>query len=538
LRTDTVEHKNVLWIDDEPDFIFDVADEISLENNTIKFEFASSLSIAISKLKKKSYGLILLDIYNIPVSFFKNENKKYSKKLELLVDKYQDRTGIAFSQFIREGELDYLFGDDFNKIPIIMTSGFPQKAITSEESDLNLNGVSFVSKADFMSNHRVLAIEIHHRLHSSSFEDSGKDCFLQNEVDSSGVRRVALKLAQMQHDNILELVATRDGIKNIIDFIGKLEIRLGGQFNNNANHIFNWSSKKVISNLARLKKEISISDSKNFESSIIANIDDVFLLSRDIQGFTKNIIPHNLRELSEISIKIAKTKELRDMYPSSTRKLLYSAKQLRKFLCQYDLENILLRIEEMLQEAELVSSYFTNSCNKLNSKEVFSLGAALEKAIEAARSYSEIKKVDIEFEYSGVDFNVKGTQSELVRAIKNVIFNGIKYSFPMKRTNPPWIKIYLIHDKTDACVKIESWGVPITKKEIRSGILFQEGHRGELAKRYSRSGHGFGLSDVYNIVKEHNGEITVDSELASKNGNGAHINTFSIKLPFINAYKK
>lgn len=90
-------------------------------------------------------------------------------------------------------------------------------------------------------------------------------------------------------------------------------------------------------------------------------------------------------------------------------------------------------------------------------------------------------------------------------AMSNILSNAIKYS----KTNG---KIEISGSKENAryVITVKDYGIGIDEKDL--GKLFDRFYRGDNAKK-EFSGTGLGLSIVGRIIRDHNGTITIDSEI-------------------------
>lgn len=104
--------------------------------------------------------------------------------------------------------------------------------------------------------------------------------------------------------------------------------------------------------------------------------------------------------------------------------------------------------------------------------------------------------------------------SGLRRIIENLASNAVKHGF---EDSP--IIIELKDDGNVIAFSVHNEGTPITANDKK--LLFQQFHRSAGSKNI---GWGIGLSVVQDMVDEHGGSITVDSE-------EGHGTTFTVKLP-------
>ena len=113
----------------------------------------------------------------------------------------------------------------------------------------------------------------------------------------------------------------------------------------------------------------------------------------------------------------------------------------------------------------------------------------------------------------------------LSEAIINVLDNAIKYS-------PDNSEIFVYLQKRNGFIRIEikDNGIGIPKEEYHK--IFQRFFRGKMNAVSNENGSGIGLFLTRKIIENHNGTITVSSNLGNnKNTNNNCGSTFVIQLP-------
>ncbi|MBW8684172.1 ATP-binding protein [Chitinophaga rhizophila] len=103
------------------------------------------------------------------------------------------------------------------------------------------------------------------------------------------------------------------------------------------------------------------------------------------------------------------------------------------------------------------------------------------------------------------------------KIILNLLSNAFKY------TMEGAITVRLSESATEAILQVEDTGTGIPAKELPH--MFERFHRVEQAVGRTHEGSGIGLSLVHELVKLHNGDISIESEL----GKGT---CFTIRIPF------
>jgi signal transduction histidine kinase len=123
----------------------------------------------------------------------------------------------------------------------------------------------------------------------------------------------------------------------------------------------------------------------------------------------------------------------------------------------------------------------------------------------------------IELTSRGDGLVVKADREALRRVVRNLLENAVKYS-PDAQT--VWVETGSEGDAAVLRVRDEGIGIP-PEEQAR---IFEKFVRGEWAKQACIPGTGVGLAMVKEIVRVHQGEVGLDSEV----GRGS---TFMVRLP-------
>lgn len=115
--------------------------------------------------------------------------------------------------------------------------------------------------------------------------------------------------------------------------------------------------------------------------------------------------------------------------------------------------------------------------------------------------------------------SILANDSHFTNVVVNILDNAIKYS-----TGEPKIDVYTENIKNFIILKIKDQGNGMSKTVQKH--IFEKFYREHTGDVHNVKGHGLGLAYVKQIVDDHHGEITVESE----KGKGS---TFIIKLPLI-----
>jgi two-component system CheB/CheR fusion protein len=166
-------------------------------------------------------------------------------------------------------------------------------------------------------------------------------------------------------------------------------------------------------------------------------------------------------------------------------------------------------VEELLDATRLRSGRFTFAKGPLD------LVRVVERAVEIAQMLAHGQTIHINVEQAPVI--VDGNAGRLEQVFLNLLNNAIAYAPGTDR-----IDVEMSERDGGALVVVRDYGPGIASEELES--IFDRFTRGAASGRPEGNGLGLGLFIVREIVKAHDGEISV----ASKIGEGA---AFSVKLP-------
>jgi signal transduction histidine kinase len=111
-------------------------------------------------------------------------------------------------------------------------------------------------------------------------------------------------------------------------------------------------------------------------------------------------------------------------------------------------------------------------------------------------------------------------------AMNNLVHNAIKYSYRGLNNAERYIDVVGEIDKNTYRLSIANYGVGILEEEYDK--IFTPGYKSQLTRNEHRSGAGLGLKIVKDIIKKHNGNISVKS--IPLDGR-AYMTTFTVELP-------
>lgn len=141
----------------------------------------------------------------------------------------------------------------------------------------------------------------------------------------------------------------------------------------------------------------------------------------------------------------------------------------------------------------------------------------LKKSMKTNSIVAEKQSIDLTLDVPNTKVMVKMDSSQMERVFDNLISNAIKYTADGGKVH---VSLKLCEGYVEILVEDNGLGIP--KEDLDH--LFKAFYRVKQTAHKSKPGSGLGLSIVEAIIKQHNGDIQVQSEL----GVGS---TFIIQLP-------
>ena len=154
------------------------------------------------------------------------------------------------------------------------------------------------------------------------------------------------------------------------------------------------------------------------------------------------------------------------------------------------------------------------------SKEPHDIHEIVEDAVEHIGLIIEDREGEITTNLNATKTTTLLNDSHFTNVIVNILDNAIKYS-----VERPIINITTENLRDFVLIKIKDNGIGMSKAAQKR--VFEKFFREHTGDVHNVKGHGLGLSYVKQIIDDHNGYITVESE----KGKGS---TFTIKMPIIN----
>lgn len=146
------------------------------------------------------------------------------------------------------------------------------------------------------------------------------------------------------------------------------------------------------------------------------------------------------------------------------------------------------------------------------------------------RQFSD-KNIGVIIEPQDAAFQLRCVPEYMEVLIKNLISNGVKYSFDATEYEEPG-KFVVRFDSRLKTLSFINFGVPIRDEEIQSGELFSRGHRSPGADDRGRVGKGIGLHLVKRVCDLHRAVCEVSSQIKNPGGHQLFArNEFKVCFP-------
>ena len=136
-------------------------------------------------------------------------------------------------------------------------------------------------------------------------------------------------------------------------------------------------------------------------------------------------------------------------------------------------------------------------------KRPVALRRVCEEVVDRGRLYAARKKIRVELDVPEID--LKADPELLSFALYNLITNGVKYS---PKNTSILVSAEEAHGSVIVCVADQGQGIPPAEREM----IFQKFYRAKRDEKGSEEGTGIGLALVKEIVEQHGGRISVESQ--------------------------
>lgn len=170
----------------------------------------------------------------------------------------------------------------------------------------------------------------------------------------------------------------------------------------------------------------------------------------------------------------------------------------------YMLEKVSMQIDRMEHMMKSFLNVYSLQTGKLElNKERFSMDGLIKDIVETLQYTSESHKI---IRKGKLNTKIFADKERIGQVLVNLITNAIKYS-----SNANEIIITAKKTKGNAIISVQDFGMGIPKEQQK--LVFERFFRSKDKKEKGIEGLGLGLYIAYEIIKEHDGKMWVDSTL-------------------------
>jgi signal transduction histidine kinase len=208
------------------------------------------------------------------------------------------------------------------------------------------------------------------------------------------------------------------------------------------------------------------------------------------------------------------------------RDFFNKAKELERICCLIKTHQALDTITEVDYTARALREFVIFQQRQPDPPATIKISSLIQNAVYQLYSFAMHRKVEIEQEYQSCQAKVKVEERSILRALSNLLYNAIKYSWYRELGRKPWVTVKAYSDEEKVYVEFQNYGVPITKEEIENELIFKFGYRGTYSGDRRRMGTGVGLSDARETARKHGGDLIIDSIPASGSNDSDYTKPF------------
>jgi PAS domain S-box-containing protein len=218
-----------------------------------------------------------------------------------------------------------------------------------------------------------------------------------------------------------------------------------------------------------------------------------------------------LHELSGFILDIYNKIEKWKLPREAMRDIFNKSKELERICCLIRTHQSLDTLVEVDYSIRALREYIIFQQRPPDPYTVCKISKLIENVVFQLYLLAKHRKVEIRQEYQSCQAKVNVDDRSVLRALSNLLYNAIKYSWFREIGQIPWItvKAFIVKDKVH--VEFQNYGVPIAKEEIENESIFKFGYRGKYSGDRRRIGTGIGLSDARETARRHGGDVMIKS---------------------------
>jgi PAS domain S-box-containing protein len=188
-----------------------------------------------------------------------------------------------------------------------------------------------------------------------------------------------------------------------------------------------------------------------------------------------------------------------------------TARDVERMACFALLRQAESEITDIDRQLRAMRDYITSGTRPPGTECVVEFWSLVRQALDNLAEYAQTTGVEYDQRNDSRRAKVKVLESDVIRALGNILHNAIKYSWSRREGRHPWITVRSDVRDHQVFVEFENRGVPIPKDEIEEGLIFRLGYRGRLSGDRGRLGTGIGLADARMVARAYGGDVDVTS---------------------------
>jgi signal transduction histidine kinase len=162
-------------------------------------------------------------------------------------------------------------------------------------------------------------------------------------------------------------------------------------------------------------------------------------------------------------------------------------------------------LEEITTLSQMTTELLELSRGKTDTQNIVNISQLAQTEVATLQSLARQKNIVLS-SHIVHNLQIKGSTDAIARVFKNSIANAIAYT-PTKGM----VSIDLRQSQNQAVVTIQDNGIGISPENLPH--IFERFYKADNARAYSGTGSGLGLAIAKQIIEQHRGTITIQSEL-------------------------